>query len=180
MRERIKSLLDESLLEESLSSKANKLIQEEFYILNYGNTYMLCKDEELYSFVDIKKTYGGYQLIASTAIVDGYGIYLYDAAMMNIYPDYMRSDESGSSSDAQNIWDTYFDDRPDIEKLPMDEYEYEEIIDNQEFASDGQKTWFRLKPESWFDILMERGDEKKSPELEELMFDIAEKAWGTI
>lgn len=112
-------------------------------------------------------------MVASTTIEPGYGIFVYEAALMHAYPDMVYSDRGGSSGEALVIWDRYAR-RVDVKRFDVDE----PIEDNDEdfVSSEGQLYMYKKAPEKWFEDLIERG--KKYEHLMDKMMVIASEAWG--
>ena len=55
--------------------------------------------------------------VKNSAALSGYGPLLYDMTLSHIYPNYLTADRSSVSSKAQKVWDYYFYNRKDVNKL---------------------------------------------------------------
>ena len=55
--------------------------------------------------------------VKNSAALSGYGPLLYDMALSHIYPNYLTADRSSVSTKAQKVWDYYFYNRNDVNKV---------------------------------------------------------------
>lgn len=55
--------------------------------------------------------------VKTSAALSGYGPLLYDLTLSLIYPNYLTADRNSVSSKAQKVWDYYFHNRTDVNKL---------------------------------------------------------------
>ncbi len=55
--------------------------------------------------------------IKNSVAISGYGPLLYDLTLSKIYPNYLTADRFSVSSKAQKVWDYYFHNRPDVNKV---------------------------------------------------------------
>lgn len=173
-------------LYESITDQVNKKLTDEFYLLidetNKRTLLFLCKNDDLISFCSLAKEGSNYEMNATTTIEPGYGIFIYEAAMMHAYPNKIYSDRTGSSEGALNIWDKYADERSDVKKFDV-EYpiEPEDIGEDPDWTpSTGQQYMYQKAPEKWFNKLVIKGKDrlKQNSELLQNIMDIASDAWG--
>ena len=94
---------------------------------------------------------GTYEIIHSDA-VSGYGPLMYDIAIewSSVVGEGIMSDRQSVSSDAQNVWMKYFNDRPDVIKIPLPETCEDPVAGTFRYGSPVQSTWSinRYKKES--------------------------------
>ena len=85
---------------------------------------------------------GTYEVIHSDA-VSGYGPLMYDIAIewSSITGEGLMSDRQSVSSDAQNVWMKYFNDRPDVIKIPLPETCEDPMSGTFKYGSPVQSTW---------------------------------------
>lgn len=55
--------------------------------------------------------------VKTSAALSGYGPLLYDMALSHIYPNYLTADRSSVSTKAQKVWEYYFYNRKDVNKV---------------------------------------------------------------
>jgi hypothetical protein len=55
--------------------------------------------------------------VKQSAALSGYGPLLYDLVLSHIYPNFLVSDRSSVSKEAQKVWNFYLNNRPDVNKV---------------------------------------------------------------
>lgn len=94
---------------------------------------------------------GTYEIIHSDAVT-GYGPLIYDIAIewSSIVGEGIMSDRQSVSSDAQNVWMKYFNDRSDVIKIPLPATCEDPVAGTFRYGSPVPSTWsiHRYKKES--------------------------------
>ena len=94
---------------------------------------------------------GTYEIIHSDA-VSGYGPLMYDIAIewSSVVGEGIMSDRQSVSSDAQNVWMKYFNDRSDVIKIPLPATCEDPVAGTFRYGSPVPSTWsiHRYKKES--------------------------------
>jgi hypothetical protein len=75
---------------------------------------------------------GAWEVSLSNALVRGLGPLMYDAMMEYIHPDGMMSDRYSVTDDARRVWRHYYDSRPDVDHLQLDNLRGELTPDYEE------------------------------------------------
>lgn len=112
LRRIIKESLEEAMWEPSTSDEGLALI-ELFYPNSYRELLLINESGNVYGMISYALD-GDFALIGSSYGLHGYGAFMYEAAMINIYPRFLSS-SLFTNTESRAVWDKYYQ-RGDVEK----------------------------------------------------------------